>query len=166
MLDINQVSIVLMRDYEKEFFDLPKNMYSDYAPVIELNTHRYKSILLEKKDPICYIKHKNKDLWVYEDKNKGGFIFKPLQKDTVSFGKYIPPTVFYLEYIGEPIFFLYIPIAMGYTQPRYISYNDDSVLFSYTTSASNATKFIFTEIDLDWSNYITQNLYAKNYYNR
>lgn len=161
MVDINQINITLMRDFRKEYFNLPPNVYLEFSPVMSLNTHEYPVIDPNRKDPTCYIKHKYKDLWVYEENNN--LIFKPLQKDIRSFGKYVPPKVFFLEYIEEPIFFIYKPLGFGVPKISYLYYIEISnkIYITWVDYFDDATKFKFTEINLDWTAYDDQNVFAK-----
>lgn len=155
MLNINNISIKLMRDFEKEYFDLPNNTYLNYSPIAPIATSTYKTISPNKKDTLCYIKHTTKELWIYEEDNK--LIFKPLQKSNL-FTKYVQPCVFFLEYIVEPVFFIYKPLGIGKPNVAYLYYNDNSVILKWVDTFDQATKFMFSELNLEWPEFITQNL--------
>ena len=154
MLNINNISITLMRDFEKEYFNLPNNTYLNYSPVTNIDDYTYKTISLNKKDTLCYIKHKTKELWIYEEDNK--LIFKPLQKSNL-YTLYKQPTVFFIEYVVEPVFFIYKPLGIGNPNILYLNYNDNSVLLKWVNTYENATKFMFSELNLEWPEFITQN---------
>ena len=58
-MDVNKVNILFLRDYKKEFFDVPKNAYLNYTPVNLINKKGlYPITEFSRYDPITLIKHK------------------------------------------------------------------------------------------------------------
>lgn len=170
-ININNLSITLMRDYKKEFFNIPQSCYLNFSPIAEPNVYTYKTILLNKKDPLCYIKHKTKDLWVYEE-NDGKLVFKQIHVNNRSLCTDVTnkcstmmeqPKVFWIEYVEEPVFVLYKTFGPGVEKVAYLEYVEinNSIYMHWVYDFTYATKFSFTEFNLDWSVYITKNEQAK-----
>lgn len=160
-MDVNNLSILFIRDYRPEYFNVSSTAYLNYHPFVELNKPIYKTIHLAKKDALCYIKMKNTEQFVYE---KGGkFSFRYLQRDKTGFQDYEPPQPFYLDYLEEPTFILYNHVGVGIQAFNYLIYGerDGKIYMKWTRDSNNATVFKYDDYETnDWTEKLTSNIPA------
>ena len=164
-MNINTLSVIFMRDFNKEFFDLPQNIYLNFSPVTPVKKYAYKTIRPDKKDPLCYIKHTDSDLWIYED--NGELYFSPIKRDKTSYGIYVPPTIFWLEYLDHPRFVMYKPLGIGIKKILYLHYEEqrndnltvNNIKLKWVENFNQATIFNYEEID--WKQLLTENIFDK-----
>ena len=142
-MNINTLSIILVRDIYKEQFILSPGAYHPFSPAKHNLNDIYLQINHRRKDHLCYIKYKNKDLWLYEKNGKP--VFLPLHCKKYGYD-YDYPTVYWIEYIKEPTFIMYKP--KGYNNPElyYLQYKEDNdkIIVSWEKDIKKATIFSFT----------------------
>jgi len=158
-ININKINIILLRDYKEEFFDISPACYLNFDPIEEPGKCKYIVIKPHLQDSLCYIKHKKKDNWIYEENEK--LLFKPLQEDKNGFVIYKPPVVFWIWYLEHPTFILYKYIAYGNPNLLYLVYseNNGNIQLLWTTNQYKASIFIYEEIE--WNKLLNHNLHAK-----
>lgn len=118
--NIDSLEIEFVKDINKEYFSLSETNYTSFSPVEEnLDKGRYLKLEPLRKDNKCYIKIKNKNLWLFKKNNT--LSFKPLYLEDGDF--YCEqPLVIWIEYLREPTFVAYI--STGYGEPiiEYLNY--------------------------------------------
>ena len=151
---IDDASIILLRDIYKENFKLTPNAYLPYSlTVYNIDKAGYSRLDLEKKDHICYIKHKHKDLWLYVINNKP--VWRPLHAVHYNKDKIKYPTVFWLYYLKESTFAIYKPFTYNSMEVNYIKYNKKTGNISFVTDVYDAT--IFSYEKTRWRDFLTNN---------
>lgn len=121
-INIEDADIDLIVDVHKEYFKIVPTVYTPFAPVPfrnDLATGRYLKIDPRKKDNKCYVKIKEKNLWLYKNDDK--IELKPLHCIKNGFD-YAHPIKVWIEYLREPTFMLYLPTGYGEPVIRYIRY--------------------------------------------
>ncbi len=164
MISIESLPILLLKDYRQEYFTLPKSQGSNFAPVINIDTYSFPAVSLIKKDPLCYIKHKTKDLWLYENKD-GSLEFKHLQRDYEGFATFKQPTFFFIDYLEEPTFILYRPVKYGVNYFLFLVCDlgpGNNMDLYWADKAQYATRFFYNIIE--WREYLTENIAAKVFF--
>ena len=143
-MNIDDLAIEFYKDFEKEYINTSKVAYLDYHPWIK---HEYKHKFLPKvefrrKDPVCIIKLKHTNLWLYENDNK--FIFKELQCGNFD---HIHPLIFWIEHLKERTFLLYKTVHFGITDKYYLKYIEKNgfIYMKWESNISNATVFSHDE---------------------
>lgn len=118
----NNLPIKFIKNMYKETAVYPKTMYLEWAPFADdMEGPRDVETEFHKKDPLTYIKHKDKDLWLYDIEGK--LKWAPLHCDKKGF-TFKQPQPFWVEYLKEPTFFLYKIIGFGKTKKKYLSYKE------------------------------------------
>lgn len=151
--NVDKIKIQFMLDYKDDIYWIPQT-YLNYSPVLKPNTPSLRTISIEKKHPVCYVKLD--DQWVYYIDNK--LFFSPLIKDPKQLYGFIPnriPCVFYVGYIDDDgLFFLYINTKFGTKNFLFFTYNDTTKQISLTPNRQNATQFKFNQIQ--WKQYVNE----------
>ena len=151
---IDDASIILLRDIHKENFKLPPNAYLQYSlTTYNIDKDGYSKLDFEKKDHLCYIKHKHKDLWLYTIDNKP--VWKPLHPVHYNKLKINYPTVFWLYYLKETTFVIYEPFTYNSMEVYYIKYDKDNEDISFVTNIHDATIFSYKKIR--WVDFLHHN---------
>jgi|AntRauTorckE6833_2_1112554.scaffolds.fasta_scaffold05893_1 hypothetical protein len=153
-MDIDKTPLIFVRDLKKEYFEIPNTVYFPFSPVQKSNKGgKYLEINFRKKDSICYIKHKTKNLWLYYKNGKA--IFKPLHCKKTGF-YYEQPTVCWIQYLKEPTFMIYKPIGYGKKEVHYLVYNETDKTFNIRWSKfiNEGTVFSFNKVI--WSTYLSE----------
>lgn len=161
-MDINKLPFLMLRDYKKEEFNIPISSYLNYSPIKKPNTEEYNVIQPYRQDPLCYIRHVKKDLWVYEINKELKLL--PLQRNRDGFVVYKQPEVFYLDYLEHPMFILYKNVSFGNPKVVYLKYTPTTGLpkFEWVDNAAKGTRFLYPEIE--WRQELNANLIAKKLY--
>lgn len=175
-MDITRISTLLVRDYVPDRLTLPKTMGLPFAPFAEEDKYIYKTIDLTNSEPLTYLKHRYKDLWLYVENNKP--VFKHLQRNYNGFTDYKPPTFFWIEYLEFPSFVLYLQPEFGSSKKIYYLiyteayYHDKKtgqpdkenpvIYMGFTTEPMKATRFSFENIE--WGDYININIPARTFF--
>jgi hypothetical protein len=174
-IDIARISIILVRDYAPDRLTLSKSMPLPFSPFIEQDAYSYKTIDLTKSEPLTYIKHRYKDLWLYIENGKP--IFKPLQRDWSGFTTYKPPTYFWIDYLEFPSFILYQQPIYGDKNIKYLIYSEayytdlktgkpdvfnPAIYMGWAKNPLVASRFSFTSIE--WADLLTMNIPAKTFF--
>ncbi len=159
-MDVNKVSVVFLRDYKREHFDVPVNAYLDYTPINVINKEGvYPVTEFSRYDAVTLIKHKYKELWAYEDR-KGNLIMVPLSCNGDGFAPFTP-VQFYVEYLDEPSFVLYKQPKFGSglkfkflkyeERPPLVTSNNKGniIVMSWVDDVKKATPFFHDKIE--WS---------------
>jgi hypothetical protein len=153
ILDINNLSFIMMISYKKESFDIPQTCYLDYSPVSNPSSS-YRTIQPSRQDPLCYIKSLHNDEWLYESPTNT-LKFMPLQQYYSGFIYYKPPAVFYIDYLANNEFVLYKNESFGNQLVLYIRYDPANNSFSWVSDKQFATKFKYGTIE--WTQLLTNN---------
>lgn len=155
-MEIDFSSIKLLRDYKLEPNILSPSTYYNFSPVLKPGYH-YREINLFRKDPVCYIKHKTQDLWIYMIKGK--LYFTRLIRNVNGFTCYKHPQVFFIEYLDHPRFMLYI--QPHNTKTLFLVYKEtsNSIYLGLTEDPLQAT--IFKYQGNRWNQLINWNVHAK-----
>ena len=151
-MNADKLKIEFVRDYEKEYFIAPKTNYLNYYPWdTQYEEGVYPRVMFSKKEPMCIIKQKNKDLWLYNNINK--FYFGKLKCIKNGFD-ILPPQLFWIEYIKDNTFILYKTVKFGITDKYYLVYREtgDKIYMNWTTNIRDATIFS-TQNDVRWNEY-------------
>ncbi len=155
-MDIQKLAITFYRDFEREYFDVPKNSYLNYSPWdLKQKYGVFPSVNFSKKDPTAMIVHKNskegRELWLYE--KDGNFKFQELECKKNGFD-HNPPLLLYTEYIKEPTFMLYKSVGFGVTTKYFLVYaeKDNHIYLGWTKDIKKATVFSYST-GVDWSEY-------------
>lgn len=160
-MDINNLSIVFLRDYKKEWFYISNKSYLNYSPVSEPEKEIYKITHPDRYDTVTYIKHKYKDYWLYYEDQK--LTFKPLQVDNNAMYKvhYKQPVVLYFYYLGDAEFFLYYNNHFAHRDIDYLVYKeiDNKIYTSFSKDINKATRFRYKYIQ--WKEELNHNLLGK-----
>jgi len=141
-MDIDKVSIILVRDIYKEQFLLSPNAYHPFSPAKHNLNDIYLKISNRRKDHMCYIKYKNKDMWLYEKNGKPKFL--PLHCKKNGYDHHYP-TVYWLEYLKEPTFVIYKPKGFNNPGIYYVKYKEDNekIIIKWVKNINNSTIFSF-----------------------
>ena len=165
---IEDASIILIRDFRKEDFYILPNSYLPYSLTkYNIDKDGYSRLDFERKNHLCYIKHKHKDLWLYVIDNKP--VWKPLHpvhynQDKIHYprryarrSEALPhyPTVFWLYYLKESTFAIYKPFTYNSMEVNYIKYNKKSGDISFVTDVYDASIFSYKKIR--WADFIHHN---------
>jgi len=161
-MDISKLGVVFYRDFEKEYFEAPKNAYLNYEPWdIKQKVGTFPKVHFNRKDPTCMMVYKNgpeklnptegKELWLYEKNNK--FVFQELECIKNGFDTK-PPLIFWVEYLKEPTFILYKTVGFGITQKFFLVYKETNgyIYMGWTQDIKQATPFSYST-DVDWNEY-------------
>jgi hypothetical protein len=152
-MNIDKLSIILTRDFKKEYIEFENN-YLKYAPLnkdAEEGHGIYREIDMIKRDNQCYIKHKYKNLWLYDIEGKA--VFLPLHKRKGDFTNR-QPTVCWIEYTYTPMFIIYKPTKYGGNNVFLLNYleKDGKIIVSWKDHISKATMFRYNVIQ--WKEYL------------
>lgn len=158
--DVDKIKIQFMLDYKKDSYWIPQTSYLNYSPVLQPNTYSLRTISIEKKHPVCYVKLENK--WIYNINNK--LVFSTLIPDTKNIYGFIPvriPCVFFIAYVNDNnvmntnnLFFLYINTKFGTKNFEYLTYNNDTKEIGLTTKPCDITYFKFNQIP--WKQFVDE----------
>jgi len=164
-MDVNKLSVLFLRDYRREHFDVPVNAYLNYTPINVINKEGlYPVTEFARYDAVTLIKHKYKELWVYEDV-KGNLFMAPLKCNENGFAELVP-VQFYVEYLDEPSFVLYKQPKFGSgLKFRFLKYvegpipsmnmgingkrtgDDNAIIMSWVDDVKKATPFFHDKIE-------------------
>lgn len=154
LYDVDKIKIQFMLDYHYDIFWIPQTSYLKYSPVLKPNTSSLRTISIEKKHPVCYVKLDG--TWAYYIDNK--LFFSPLISDPKQLYGFIPyrkPCVFYVGYVNDDgLFFLYINTKFGTKNFLFFIYNDATKQISLTPNRQDATQFKFNQIS--WTQYVNE----------
>lgn len=164
-MDVDNLSIEFVKSLEREDDSLPRTVYLNYAPFGPNNPNdqsypnrpEYVKAEFRKRDTVAYIKHKTKNLWLYE---RGGRpIFMPLHCKKYGF-YYELPVLCWIEYLREPTFIVYKPVGYGLDRSKYLVYNEEGgkIKLKWVDDLLRATIFNFNPIRRD--EYLSQNKYG------
>jgi len=155
-MDIKKLSIDFYRDFEKEYFEAPKNAYLDYEPWdLKQQFGTFPKVNFAKKDPIVMIVHKGskdgKELWLHED--NGRFVFRELECIKKGYDTQ-PPLMLWVEYTKEPTFILYKTHGYGRTKKEksFFAYREENgyIYMKWVDKIMDATVFSYST-GVDWS---------------
>lgn len=151
-MNINNLKILFVKDYNKEKFD-DTNNYLSYYPIKD-DHEKYPLTNFIKKDPVSHIKVRNKSLWLYDNNDK--LIFEKLQGHSNNFTRYVAPLVVFLKYIGPNLFFVYKHIGFGIQEVCYLIYHEfnKKIYAKWTVDPLKAS--IFKYNDIKWSDLINR----------
>lgn len=156
-MNFSDTSFILVRNIHPEFFHITPSAYFAFSPIHDnLDKGRHLQLNLRRKDSVCYIKHKNKNLWLYERHGKP--VFLPLHCNDKGF-YYNYPTVYWLQYYGNHSFVLYKQVKYGFHDAKFIKYNinhNNVHSITWKSTPEQATLFLFDK--LTWSQWLTQNI--------
>lgn len=167
--NVEQIPLYFMKDYLPEQFDI-SNYYLNYSPVIRpdsdkssksdksdnSNKSNLRKISFERRDPTCYLKLRNK--WVYVIKNiihKSELIYEKL--GTNGFTKYRVPSPFLIKYItgfenkGYIKFIVYFNLSLQYENNLYLIYDGILDELGLTKNINDATVFTYKQLDYNFS---------------
>lgn len=161
MINIETLPIILIKDIKREYFTIPKTKPLNYAPIIDIDRYHYPIVSLIKKDPVCYIKHKTQDLWLYQNIN-GDLEFTYLQRNHDGFEAFIQPLFFFINYLEVPTFIMYRPVRFNSNYFMYLVCDiniDNKINLYWTDKIQYATRFTYDIIK--WKEYLYENIPAK-----
>lgn len=166
---IRDMPVQFLRSFEKEYNEIFTNQYYSYDRL--LNTDgAYQLTEFVRKDPVTYIKMKDKDLWLYEDLNGivdgdgGAGIVTKLYFDKIQMGYFAKrqPLNLMIDYTreGEIVLYkllgynaerMYKTIYDGFTNVVYIKYEQDGekLNFTWVKNVNQATKFLYDRFAWD-----------------
>lgn len=163
-MDINKISVLFVKDYKKNTFYISDTSYLNYSPVAKPTKLIYRILQPHRSEPLTYIKHKTKELFLYEDHITKKLVFRPLilEKDTVYKLNYIQPLVLYVGYLEYPTFLLYRNRHFAQKDIDYIIYSeiDNKIKISWTKDPKKATVFKFRYVK--WKEELNHNLIGKS----
>ena len=151
-MNIDKLSISFFRDFEKEYFITSKAAYLDYSPWdFKREVGTYQIAMFHRKDPMCIIKLKNTDLWLYEINNK--FKFTKLKCIKNGFD-HEPPIILWIEYLKEPTFLLYKIVGFGIPKKYFLKYieKDGYIYMKWDEDILKCTIFSYDH-KVDWDEY-------------
>ncbi len=140
-MNIDRLSVEFYRGFEKEFFRPPKNSYLNYKPWdLKQRFGTYPKAMFQKKDPTCFIRLKNTDLWLYEKDNEFKFMKIHMKEDGFDLEQ---PLLFWVDYLKEPTFLLYKIVGFGIPRNYFLKYNerDGKIVMNWVTDMKNCTVF-------------------------
>lgn len=140
-MDIDKLNIQFFTYYKKSYLDVPQGGYLDYGVFDKSQLEgSLPKADFEKRPISCYIKLKDKDLWLhYENKQ---FNFSKPTVDPLTLGTN-QPLYFWIEYPRESVFFLYATVGFGVTEKLYFQYweKDNKIYMRWVTDIKRATLF-------------------------
>jgi hypothetical protein len=139
---------------------VPTTVYTSYSPVAPPEKLIYEITMLNRKDPLTYIKLLNEDKWLYIY-NDNTFKFSELIYDPHSFINYVQPSYFYIDYLDHPKFILYRHRKYGTNKIQYLIYNENNNKIHVQLTSDKKKATIFSFEDFGWNEYLTQHLHAK-----
>ena len=151
-MDSSKLLITFQKHYEKEYFDIPKNAFFNFQPFdLEQKKGYYLKTMFSRKDQVCFIRLKKKNLWLHEKENNK-FIFSKISCIKDGFDKQHPLQL-WIEYTREPSFVLF-KWYDSWKQKAYIRYKEKNgkVHIEWTTKLINATPFSYNQY-VDWNEY-------------
>ena len=163
-MELNNLNIRLIRDPKPERFVIPANVSFKFKPFLDNVRWEYRTIDLVKQDPMCYVKHKKHDLWLYEVNGKPKLL--PPQRTETGFTTYKQPLVLFIDYLDKPSFVMYDKGRFGQTPKmrRYLRYGeeDGKIFMDWTNNPSSASLFFYSDYNrTDWDDLINQNIPAR-----
>ena len=152
IFNVDKIKLQFMLDYKEEAYWIPQSTYLNYSPVLEPEKYKLRTISIEKKYPLCYIKIDDK--WAYWIDNKLSML--PLIKDNkqiYGFTKYRIPCVFFIEYLTDELFFLYINTQFGASSFLYLVYDGNNNI-SFTPDKTKMSYFKYNKIK--WGQFVNE----------
>ncbi len=147
---------MIVRDIVPEYFSLTPTAYHKFAPIeYGLQKGRYLHIDLRKGDQIGYIKHKTRNLWLYDRYGKTEFLPLHIEKHKFYFAQ---PTVCWIKYLREPTFVIYKQSRYGVNKSQYLRYTEGNgkMKLQWVNNVNNATVFNYNFVD--WKEYLAQSV--------